>query len=71
MKRRHRKAAERALAFGYDDPFDYVLALELGWSHGQIQALPNDEYIRWRAFMKWRQVQRDHQAAVAAARARL
>lgn len=68
-KKEPRKAAERAIALGEDDPFDYFLATELGWSHAQVQALSNDEYIRWRAYMKWRQVMRDHAAEVDRKRA--
>lgn len=68
--RGHPKAAQRAIALGEDDPFDYTLALELGWSHAAVQALPNDEYERWRAFYGWRAAMKDHQARVAAARAK-
>lgn len=56
---------------GEDDPFDYALAIELGWSHAAVGDLPNDEFERWRAFMKWRNAMRKHQADVNAARARL
>ncbi len=65
-----RKAAERAIALGDDDPFTYALAAELGWSHGTVEELSNDEFVRWRAFMTWRAVERQHAADVAAARAR-
>jgi hypothetical protein len=68
--KRPRKAAEKAIALGEDDPFDYALALELGQSHGWVQHLPYDEYLRWRAYMKWRQVQQAHAQDVAARRAR-
>jgi hypothetical protein len=46
------------------------LALELGCSLAEIEAMPHAHYIRWRAYMKWRAVQREHAANVAAARAR-
>lgn len=55
--------------FGDDDPFDYVLALELGWSHAQVQQLPHDEYVRWRAFMAYRASMIEHERKVAAMRA--
>jgi hypothetical protein len=65
-----RKAAERAIALGDDDPFDYALALELGWSHAAIGELSYDEYVRWRAFMTWRASERDFIRRVAIERAR-
>jgi hypothetical protein len=64
-----RKAAERAIALGEDDPFDYELALELGWTHAAVQQLGYEEYIRWRAYTAWRNVQRRHAQDVAAMRA--
>jgi hypothetical protein len=70
LTRRRRKAAERAIALGDDDPFDYELALELGWTWSQVQQLPHDEYVRWRAFAVWRKAQRDHARDVAEMRAR-
>lgn len=70
MTRGRRKAAENALAWGDDDPFDYDLALHLGWSHAQVQALSHDEYIRWRAYWKWRDAMSQHEQKVAAMRAR-
>jgi hypothetical protein len=42
----------------------------MGRTHGEIGDIPHDEYIRWRAFMTWRAVQREHQQDVAAMRAR-
>lgn len=68
--RGHRKAAANAIAFGDDDPFDYALALDLGWSHAQVQQLPYDEYVRWRAFYAWRATEQEHAAKVAAMRRR-
>lgn len=58
------------MACGRDEPFDYVLALELGWSHAAVQALPNDEYERWRAYYAWRASMIEHDQKVAAMRAR-
>lgn len=66
--RRRRKAAERAIALGEDDPFDYELALELG-GLDVVEQLPNPTYVRWRAFAVWRKAQRDHQRDVADMRA--
>lgn len=70
MTRRRRKAAERAIALGEDNPFDYALALELGWSHAAVRNMPIDEYIRWQAYFKWRGVMRQHAADVVASRVR-
>jgi hypothetical protein len=67
--RGRRKAAERAIALGDDDPFVYALALEMGRTHAEVLALPNDELIRWQAFFVWREAMRAHAADVAAARA--
>ena len=39
-------------------------------SHRAIQVMDNDEYERWRAFITWRQIQRDHARDVAEMRAR-
>ena len=61
--------AEREIALGIDDPFDYSLAAELGWSVSHVRALPNEEVVRWQAFVNWRQVQRDHARDVAEMRA--
>lgn len=62
---RPRKAAERAIALGEDDPFDYQLALEMRVDLDHVEAMPNDRYVRWRAFMAWRDVQRAHARDVA------
>jgi hypothetical protein len=53
---------------GEDEPFDYVLATRLKQSHGWVQALPHDEYVRWRAFVTWEAAQHQHAADVARAR---
>lgn len=47
-----------------------MLALELGWSHAQVQDLGHDEFVRWQAFFTWRAVQQQHQADVMADRLR-
>lgn len=65
-----RKAAEYAIAYGHDDPFDYDLALHLGWSHGMVGELPHAEYIRWRAYWNWRAAMKEHDAKVQAMRLR-
>lgn len=33
--------------------------------------MPNDEYVRWQAYLRWRDVMREHAHKVAAARAKL
>lgn len=68
--REPRKAAERAIALGEDDPFDYALALELGGDLDKVEQMPHDQYVRWRAYMTWRAVQRQHQRDVNEMRAR-
>ena len=55
--------------WGVDPAFDYMLALELGWSHAQIQELSCDEYVRWKAFMTVRNNAVEHEHKVAAMRA--
>lgn len=65
-----RKAVERAFAWGEIDTFPFVLARDLGWSIGQLEQLPHDEYLRWRAFYVWEQAMRDFKSRVAAARSR-
>jgi hypothetical protein len=40
------------------DPFDFTFALELGMTVDQMQkAVPNGEYIAWRAYYVWRKAQ--------------
>ena len=68
-RRRKAVATERALLLGEEDPFDYVLALALGKSWGEVQELPNEEFERWRGFMNYRDLVRNHNAKVNAARA--
>ena len=60
----------KGIALGDDDPDAYTLAFELGWSHSQVEDLPNEEYERMRAYMTWAVAQRKHKADVAAARAK-
>lgn len=67
---RRTKAAENALFFGDDDPFDYELALALGEDLDYVETMPHERYIRWRAFFGWLETNQVHQAKVAAMRAR-
>lgn len=68
--RRRRKATERAIALGEDSPDDYAVALELGIPDlDEFEAMPHDQYVRWRAYLRWRAVQRQHQRDVADMRA--
>lgn len=39
---------------GAIDVFDFVLAESLGMTLGQVRAMPNVEYVQWRAFYKVR-----------------
>jgi hypothetical protein len=55
--------------WGADPAFDYALALELGWSHAQVQQLTTDEYVRWKAYMTVRANLSEHEHKVAAMRA--
>lgn len=41
------------------DPFDFVLAEALGKTLAEVGAMPNREYLAWRAFYKWRRAQQD------------
>lgn len=66
---RPRKAAERAIALGDDDPDDYALAADLHLTLGQLDAMPHDEYVRWKAYRKWRGAMRRHAADVQTMRA--
>ena len=65
-----KKAAERAIALGEDDPFDYALALEIGCSLAEVRAMPYADYIRWRAYIRYRNAMQAHANDVAAMRAR-
>jgi len=44
---------ERAIALGETDPFDFVLARDLGLTLGQVHQLPHAEVVAWRAFYTW------------------
>ena len=48
-----------------------MLALELGQTWGFVQQIPNEEYVRWRAFMLWCNVELQHRADVQTRRAGL
>lgn len=39
---------------GTEDRFAYELALDLGKTLGEVEAMPNAEYVRWRAFYRYR-----------------
>ena len=67
---RRTKAAENALFFGDDDPFDYELALALGKDLDYVAAMPHEEYVRWKAFFGWLDTNTTHQQKVAAMRSR-
>lgn len=41
------------------DPFDFVLAQDLGMTIGALRAMGNDEYLAWRAFYTWRKAMTD------------
>ena len=41
---------ERALMEGDLDPFDFVLAEKLGMTLAQVDAMSNNEYLRWKAY---------------------
>lgn len=65
-----RKAAERAIALGEDDPFQFVLAENLGKSLVELEDMPQSEYVRWVAFNGWRTAMQKHASDVARMRAR-
>ena len=45
---------ERALMEGELDPFDFLLAEQLGITLAQVGAMSNNEYLRWRAWHVYR-----------------
>lgn len=45
---------ERALMEGELDPFDFILAERLGITLAAVEAMSNNEYLRWRAFYTYR-----------------
>jgi hypothetical protein len=52
---------ERALMEGDLDPFDFLLAEKLGMSLAQVDAMSNNEYLRWRAWTVYRQAMAEMQ----------
>lgn len=44
------------------DPFEFILAEALGLTLSQVRALPNAEFMEWRAFWVWRQAMEDFEA---------
>lgn len=52
---------ERALMEGELDPFDFILAERLGITLAAVEAMSNNEYLRWRAFHTYRQAMKDMQ----------
>lgn len=46
---------ERALMEGDLDPFDFMLAEQLGLTLAQVGEMSNNEYVRWRAWHVYRQ----------------
>jgi hypothetical protein len=50
---------ERAFALGQLDPFDFMLAHDLGMTVERLHAeMSNREYVQWRAWYVWREGQR-------------
>lgn len=49
---------------GEIDPFDFFLAEGLGMSLAQVHALPNAEYVAWRAFYVFRHAMQNMTEAV-------
>lgn len=46
---------ERAFMEGSLDAFDFLLAERLGMTVGELRdRMSNDEYLQWRAYIKWR-----------------
>lgn len=50
---------ERALMEGEMDAFDFILAERLGMTLAQVDAMSNNEYVRWRAFAVYRAAMAD------------
>ena len=44
------------------DPFQFVLALDLGRTLAELDAMSFDEYLHWQAFYSWRAAMRDFEA---------
>lgn len=60
--------AERALALGEDDHFDYVLARDLGRTLAELGQMSQAEYVRWRAFYNYQTAAADLAVRSGAAR---
>ena len=57
------KVYERAFMEGELDPFDFMLAEQLGMTVAQMrETLSNQEYLQWRAFYVWRNAQQELEA---------
>jgi hypothetical protein len=48
-----RKAAEKAIALGEVDHFPFILARDLGISLDEVDAMPFEQFVRWKAFYVW------------------
>jgi hypothetical protein len=59
---------ERAIALGETDPFDFVLARDLGRTLDEIRQLPEAEVVSWRAFYRWEKAMVEYAHNVQAAR---
>lgn len=60
--------AERALALGRTDPFDFVLARDLGRTLDEVRQMSQAEYVEWRAFYHWEAAAKDFRQKEAARR---
>lgn len=60
--------AERAIALGERDPFDYVLARDLGRTVDELRQMSQAEYVEWRAFYNWQAAMDEFRDRVQAAR---
>lgn len=54
-----RKAILNSVALGQDDPFTFVLALDLGMHLDEIEGMSNRDYARWLAFYEQRAAVRE------------
>lgn len=60
---------ERAFMEGSLDPFDFLLAERLGMTVGELRdRMSNDEYLQWRAFVKWRNAMQELELRAVKAR---
>lgn len=62
--------AERALALGETDTFDFILARDLGRTLSEVRAMAQAEFVEWRAFYHWEAAMADFQRREAARRGR-